>query len=116
MPAAERAAKIAKQASNRSLLEYEPCDMPLGRYAYATLRDLFTGKLDVTPTEQHGTYRVISQGYVGHVTLPGLLHLHIRPRAGAGSLLHMLSAEPGLAQIFDPLTTLGSDTRISTFI
>ncbi len=105
-----------KQSAALSLLEYEPHDLAIDRRAVEALKASFLDKIDVAPTERAGVYRLTSNGYVGRLTLPGPLTLHIRPRTGAGTLFYMLCSEPGLAHFYPPHVSLSDETDISSFI
>lgn len=102
-----------------ALREFEACEVTLSTDAYTALRVRYAGRIDVTPTERGGVYRVAARDYIGRVGLPGGELLVIHPRIDVANLFYMLCAQTGLAQFNPPPTGLDSsrdDHNIASFV
>lgn len=101
------------------LSEHETIEARLPRDAVEALRARFPGRIDVSPAEGRGLYRVSAGDHVGRVSLPGGVLLVIHPKMEVANLFYMLAAASGLgsiARFFPPPTGLAPNQELFIFI
>lgn len=98
------------------LREFGACDIELSASDYASLRSHYAGRLNITPTERHGVYRIAAQDYVGRIGLPGGRTLLIEPKIEVANLFYMLCVDAGLVHFYQPLVRLEQHTEIFPFV
>lgn len=98
------------------LREFESCDVELSELDYATLRVRYLGKINVSPTERVGIYRLSARDHVGRIGLPDDRILAIAPKVAVANLFYMLCADAGLADFYLPPIGLEENAQILPFI
>lgn len=101
------------------LSEHESIVTRLPREAVEALRARFSGRIEVAPAEDRGSYRLSAGDHVGRVSLPGGLLLVIRPKVDVANLFYMLAAASGLGNLsrfFPPPTALAANPELFEFI
>jgi len=99
-----------------TLVEFQSREAALPREVYDVLRTRYAGKIDLTPTERHGTYKVAARDFVGRISLPGGMMLVIQPKVGVSNLFYMLCAAPALARFHPPPAQIAENPDILPFI
>ena len=98
------------------LREFEQLEVTLPDSAYALLRDRYAGRLDITPTERRGVYRLAARDYVGRIALPGGTLLVIQPKVPVSNLFYMLCYHAGPVHFYTPPVTLAGTGDIFSIV
>jgi hypothetical protein len=104
---------LGPRSSVLTLREFESGELYLPREVYDVLRARYAGRIDLSPTERAGIYKVGARDFVGRISLPDGMMLVIQPKVGVSNLFYMLCAEPGLANFQPPPAGLAEDPTSS---
>ncbi len=98
------------------LREFGSCNLELSPTDYADMRTRYSGRLDVTPTEQAGLYKLTARDYVGRIALPAKRTLIIEPKIEVTNLFYMLCVEAGVVSFYQQRVSLNEHNDIFSII
>lgn len=98
------------------LPEFGSCEIELSPGERAQFRSRFAGRLDLTPTERAGVYRITARDYIGRVALAHGRVLVIEPKVEVANLFYMLCGAINTVRFYSPPVALAAQSDLFALI